>query len=191
MFPAQRHFFAWAENCQESNPGLLWNFQQPWPTSQTLRWKNSIFYGYKTIVFCRKVNFHFPMVEIPGPSIFFLPKPKVSIYSVSVYSCSPLCSVWWSTANNWGKANPQIQTCFWARHRNKISEGNCDFLSTKCFINVYLSWWSLINRLCCWKLETSSYAPGSLDLHKESGDQLSKNWENLDFSWDSARILVF
>ena len=30
----------------------------------------------------------------------------------------------------------QIQTCFWARRRNKILQGNCDFISTKCFINV-------------------------------------------------------
>ena len=41
--PAQRHFTAWAANCQESNPGLRGNFQPPWPISQTLRWKNSIF----------------------------------------------------------------------------------------------------------------------------------------------------
>ena len=43
QFPAQRHFSAWTANCQESNPGLLLNFQPPGPTSQTLKWKNAIF----------------------------------------------------------------------------------------------------------------------------------------------------
>ena len=40
------------------------------------------------------------------------------------------------------KRRPQIWTCFWARRRNKSPEGNCDFLSTKCFINVYRSLWT-------------------------------------------------
>ena len=41
QFPA--HFSIWAANCQESNPGLLQNFQPSWPISQTLRWKNTSF----------------------------------------------------------------------------------------------------------------------------------------------------
>ena len=45
------------------------------------------------------------------------------------------------------KRRPQIWTCFWARCRNKIPQGN------------------------------------------QRGDQPSKNWENLDFSSDSARFL--
>ena len=52
------------------------------------------------------VNSHFPMVEIPFLDIsspWNLPKPKVSINSVSVYWCSPLCKVWWSKANDHGK----------------------------------------------------------------------------------------
>ena len=93
MFPAQRHFFAWAENCQESNPGLLWNFQQPWPTSQTLRWKNAIFYGYKTIVFCRKVNFHFPMVEIPVPYIFSPKTQSVNLFCFSILLLTSVLSL--------------------------------------------------------------------------------------------------
>ena len=40
---AQRHFSAWAANCQGSNSGLLQNFQFSWPTSRTFRWKKAIF----------------------------------------------------------------------------------------------------------------------------------------------------
>ena len=37
---------------------------------------------------------------------------------------------------------PQIWTCFWARCRNNIQQGNCEFLSTKCFMNINRSLWS-------------------------------------------------
>ena len=43
QFPAQRHFSAYAVNCQESNPRLRRNFLPPSPINQTLRWPNAIF----------------------------------------------------------------------------------------------------------------------------------------------------
>ena len=63
--------------------------------------------------------------------IFLLPKPKVSIYSVLEYWCLPLWKVWWSKPTIDENRRPQIWTCFWlkfwARRRNNISLGNCDF----------------------------------------------------------------
>ena len=81
------------------------------------------------------------------------------------------------------KQHPQIWTCFWARCRNKIPRGNCDFLSTKCFININLSSWS-----------TDCAAENSkprVMCQDQRGVQPSKNWENLDFSSHSARVLGF
>ena len=78
---------------------------------------------------------------------------------------------------------PQIWTCFWARRRIKIPQGNCDFLCTKCFININRS-----------SLSTDSAAENSIPqvlLLDQRGDQPSKTWENLKFSSDSVRILVF
>ena len=81
------------------------------------------------------------------------------------------------------KRRPQIWTCFWARRRNNIPPGNCDFLCTKCFINV--------NR---WSWSTDCVVEDSkprVMLRDQRGDQPSENWENLDFSSDSVRILAF
>ena len=71
----------------------------------------------------QRSKFHFP--------IFLLSKRKVLIYSVSVYHCLPLCKVWWTKANN--KKRPQSQTCFWARRRNKIPHGICEFFLDQLF----------------------------------------------------------
>ena len=64
-------------------------------------------------------KFHFPIFssETQGVDLFF--------FSILMFTSvqSLVC--------------PQIfWTCFWARHRNKISRGNSDFISTICFKNV-------------------------------------------------------
>ena len=81
------------------------------------------------------------------------------------------------------KRRPQIRACFWARRRNKITHGNCDFISTKCFINV--SW--LSESTDC----AAENSKSRVMLRDQRGDQPSNNWENLSFSSDSARILAF
>ena len=73
--------------------------------------------------------------------------------------------------------------CFWARHRNKIQQGNSIFISTKCFINVNWSSWST-------DCAAENSKPWVL-LQDRRGVQTSKNWENLNFLRDSAWILVF
>ena len=84
---------------------------------------------------------------------------------------------------HWPISRPQIWTCFWARRRNNIPQGNCNFLSTKCFINVNRSSGS-----------TDCAAENSkprVMLRDKRRDPPSKNWENLDFSIDSAWVLAF
>ena len=76
-------------------------------------------------------------------------------------------------------------TCFWAslsKRKNKIPQGNCDFILTKCFINVNRSSGS-----------TNCAAENSKPrvMHRDQrGDQPIKNWENIDFSKDLARVLA-
>ena len=159
QFPTQRHFSARASNCQEMNQGLRRNFQPPWPISQRLKWKNLYKYMKRfhsaewwTLI-SQWSKFHFP--------IFLLPKPKVSVSILFQYTNVFHCAKFGDlkpTINE--KRRPQIWTCSWARRRNKIPQGNYDFLSTKCFINVNWSSGIRINRVCCWKLETSSNASG-------------------------------
>ena len=55
-------------------------------------------YRTETVPFCRMVNFHFPMVEIPFPYISS-PKPQsvdLFCFSILMYSINliPLCKVW-------------------------------------------------------------------------------------------------
>ena len=132
---------------------------------------------------CRMVNFHFPMVEIPFPDLSS-PKTSKCRFILLQYSNVFLCAKFGDLKPRIDeKRRPQIWTCFWARRRNNIPQGNCDFLCTKCFINVNRSSWS-----------TDCAAENSkprVMLRDQRGDQPSKNWENLDFSSDLVRILAF
>ena len=127
-------------------PGLLQNFQPPWPISQTLRQKNApttltnkpntqvkkcyLFqvHIYENILFCLMVNFHFPMFKILFPYIL-LPKPKVSIYSVSVYYCLPLCKIWWTKANHQQNATSSNSNLFLSKvqKQDSIWKMQCSF----------------------------------------------------------------
>ena len=78
------------------------------------------------------------------------------------------------------KRHPQIWTCFWARCRNNIPQGNCNFLLTKCLINVN---WSLWSTVCA-----AEYLKPWVMLWDQHA---SKIWEKLNFWIDYARILVF
>ena len=71
------------------------------------------------------------------------------------------------------KQRPQIWTCFRARcrlFRNKIQQENCDFVPTKCFINVNWSSWTT-------DCEAKNLKPQFM-LQDGRGDQPSKTWEN-------------
>ena len=120
------------------------------------------------------LKFHFP--------VFLLPKTKASIYSVSVYFLY-LCARfgdWKPTI--YEKWRPQIRTCFWARCRNKIPHGNCDFLSTKCFINV--------NQSSCSTDCAAEDSKPRVMPRDQRGNQPSKNWENLHFLSNSAWVVA-
>ena len=141
-------------------------------------------YVYEAISFYRMVNFLFPMVEIPFPDIS-LPKTQ----SVDFFCFRIVMSI---SLQTWKfgdlkptieKRRPQIWTCFWARHRNNIQQGNCNFLSTKRFINVNLSSQSID---CAAENSKPWVMPWD-----QRGDQPSKSWENVDFSSKSARHLAF
>ena len=130
------------------------------------------------------VNFHFPMVEFQFP-IFLLPKPKVSIILFQ-YTNAFLCAKFGDLKPTIDeKQRPQIWTsgCFWVRRRNKIPQGNCDFISTKCFMNVNRSSGST-------ECAAESSKPRVM-LWDQHMDSPSKNWENLNFSSDSAGLLAF
>ena len=121
------------------------------------------------------MNCHFPMDKFH----FFSKNPKcqfILFQHTNVHLCA-----------KFGDLKPTVDekqrpwTCFWARHRNKIQQGNCNFLSTKCFINVY-RW--MINRLCCRKLEFLSFALGpTWGLTKQN---LRKSWCLHRFCSDSC-----
>ena len=191
QFPDQRHFSAWAANCQKLDPGLWLNFQPPWPLSQTLWWRNAIFIcilnrSVESVLQNGgvQVDIHFPMVEIPF-SIFLRPNPRALINSVSVYHCNTnvhlsakFCDLK-PTIDEMRR--PQIWTFIWARCRKRIPRGNCYFISTECFINVNQSWCST-DRL-------AENSKPRVMLRDQREDQ--PNWEKLDFSSDSARILAF
>ena len=181
QFFCQRHISVWAANCQESNPSLRQNFQPwPfWPISQTLRWKMLSLHVYATILFCMMMNCHFPMDKFH----FFSKNPKcqfILFQHTNVHLCA-----------KFGDLKPTVDekqrpwTCFWARHtgRNKIQQGNCNFLSTKCFINVNQSSGSTECAVECLKPRVM--------LWDQRRDPPSKNWGNLNFSSDSALLLAF
>ena len=71
--------------------------------------------------------------------IFLLPNLKVLFQYTNVFLCAKFGDLKPMINET---QRPQIWTCFWARCRNKIPQGNCDFISTKCFINVNQSSWS-------------------------------------------------
>ena len=133
----------------------------------------SLYMYMKPFHFCRMVNFHFPIVEIPFPDISSPKFQSVDIFCFSILMYSSVDE----------KRRPQIRDCFWARRRNKITHKNCDFISTKCFINV--SW--LSESTDC----AAENSKSRVMLRDQRGDQPSNNWENLNFSSDSARILAF
>ena len=113
---------------------------------------------------------------------FFSQVPKcwlILFQYTNVYLSAKFCDLK-PTINE--KLCPQIWTCFWAR-RNKIHQGNCDFNSTKCFINVN---WSSCSTDCA---AENSKPP--VMLWDQSEDQPSKNWENPNFWSDSAWIFAF
>ena len=183
QYPVQRHFSVWTINCQESKPGLQQNFQPPYPVSQTLVWKNAIFTCIWKHSVLQNGELSFPNGRNSISRYFLSQSPKcrfILFQYTNVFLCAKF---WWSKGKIDEKWRPQICTCFWARLRNNIPQGNCDFLSTKCFININLSLWS-----------THCAAENSkprIMLRDQCGDQPSKTWENLDFSSDSARVLAF
>ena len=58
----------------------------------------------------------------------------------NVTSQRPLHKVWWSKTNNPRKIMSSNLDLFWEIHGINITQGGCDFLSSKSFINVN---WSL------------------------------------------------
>ena len=144
-------------------------------------------YVYETIPFHRMVNFHFPMVEIPLPCIS---SPKTQSNTLFCFSILMFTSVQSLVSDLKPMIDeepcPQIWACFWARLRNKIPKGNCDYISTKCFINVNLSYWSID----CPAKNLKPRKPLVI-LQDQCGDWPSKSWANLHFSSYSAQILAF
>ena len=125
-------------------------------------------------------KFHFPIFPVPKPKCWFILFHYTDVLNCIVFLCAKFGDL---KPRIDEKRRPQIWTCFWARRRNKIPQGNCDFLSTKCFINVNRS-----------SRSTDCAAENSkprIMLRDQRGDQPSKNWENLDFSNDLARVLAF
>ena len=184
QFRAQGHFFAWGTNCQESNPLLRRIFfQPPLPISQTLRKTNAIFICIWNHSVLQNGELSFPSCRNFSSPYFVSQYPKCRIILFQ-YTNFHLCAKFGDLKPTIDeKRRPQIRTCFWARRRNKIPERNCNFLSTKCFKNVY---WSLLSSDC---VEKSSKP--RVMLQDRRGDQPSKNRENLDFWSDSARVLAF
>ena len=79
------------------------------------------------------LKFHFPifLVRAQNPKCLF-----ILFQYTDVYLCAKFGELM-PTINEMQR--PQIWICFWARCKNKIPHGNCDFLLTKYFINIYLS----------------------------------------------------
>ena len=120
-------------------------------------------------------KFHFPIFLLPNPNCQFVLFQYTNVYLGAKFgNLKPTIDE---------KRRPQIWTCFWARHRRNIAQGNCNFLSTKCFINVNRS-----------PQSTDCAAKNSIHrvmLRDQRGYWPSKIWENLDFSSDLARFLAF
>ena len=136
QFPAQRHFSAWASNCQESNHAYGLNFQPPWPISQTLRCKNAIFTCTWNHSVLQNGELSFPNGKNSSSQYFFFQNPKYQ-FILFDYTNAFLCAKFGGLKPTIDENRcPQNRNCFWARRRNKISQGNCDFISTKCFTNV-------------------------------------------------------
>ena len=170
-------------NCQESNPHLLWNFLSPWPISQTLRWTNVIFTCIWNHSVLQNGELSFSNGRNSISRYFFSQNPKcrfILFQYTNIFLCAKFGDLK-PTIDE--KRRPQIWTCFWARRRNKIPQDNCDFLSTKCFKNVY--------RSSCSTDGAAENSKPRVMLRDQRGDQPSKNWENLDFSSDSDLVLVF
>ena len=68
--------------------------------------------------------------------IFLLPEPKVSIFSVSEYQCSPLCKVWWSKANNHWKVTYSNLGLFLSKIHKQHSTRELQFSFQEMFNNV-------------------------------------------------------
>ena len=163
--------------------GLRRNFQPPWPVIQTLRWKNAIFSCIRNHSVLQNGELSFPNARNSISRYFFSQNLKfqfILFQYTNVYLCAKCGDLKPTTDEN---RRPQIWTCFWARRRNKIPKGNCDFLCTKCFINVDRSSWST-------DFAAEDSKPRVM-LRDQRGDQPSKKCENLDFSSDSAQVLVF
>ena len=118
------------------NPGLWWNFQPPWPISQTLRWKNAVFTCIWNHSVLQNGKLSFPNGQNPSSLYFFFQNSKcllILFEYTNVFLYAKFGDLKPTINKKW---RPQIWTCLWARHRKKIPQGNCDFLLTKCFTNV-------------------------------------------------------
>ena len=98
------------------------------PTSLTnkpnIQVKERYLYVYETILFCRRfILFQYTNVHLFAKFGFL--KPKINkTQRLEIQACS------------------NLKGCFWAWHRNNIAQQNCDFLSTRCPMNVHKSLWS-------------------------------------------------
>ena len=164
-------------------------FQPPYPLSQTLRWEKAIF-------ICISNHFVLQNDELSCPNgrnsisrYFFSQNPECR-FILFQYTSVHLCTRFGDlkpTINE--RQRPQIWTFFCARHRNNImiAQGNCNFLSTGCFINVKL----LIDHHYQQSVLCKTRKRQNLELCSGTnvgvtGDQPIKIWEKLYFSSYSA-----
>ena len=93
-------------------------------------------------------------------SICPLPKHKISICSVSVHQCSPLCKVWWSKANDRREVTSRSSNLLLDLFLRKKQKQHSTWKLLFSFHQMFHKCESIIviNKLCSGKLKTLSYA---------------------------------
>ena len=133
---------------------------------QTLVWKNAIFTCIWNCSFLQNGELSFPNGR-NSISWYFLSQSPKCRFILFQYTNVFLCAKFGVLKRRIDeKRRPEIWTCFWARHRNKIAQGNCDFLSTKCFININ---WSSRSTECA-----AENSKPRVMLQDQRGEQPSK-----------------
>ena len=99
---------------------------------------NAIFTGIWNHFVLQNCELSFPYGQNSISRYFFSQNPKCRFFCfICKYTNVHLCAKFGDlklTINE--KQGAQIWTCFWARCRNNIPQGSCNFLSKKCLINV-------------------------------------------------------
>ena len=138
-------------------------------------------YVNETIPFCKMEYFYFPMVKISFPDQ--IQSVDFFYFSILMFTSVQSLVQRLSKANHRRKATSLNLDLFLSKAQKQHSIRKLRFSSDQMFINVNRSSWS-----------TDCAAENSkprVMLRDQRGDQPSKNWENLDLSSDSARILAF